>query len=387
MANNNPVIVVHGIQGSWLKDEYPVDYQDSVLWTGILRKKFESLHLHPVDADVDADAGRLINPHQAVPLVYESLVEEIREELEDRHPYVYMFTYDWRKDNRLAAARLGQFVERVLHMAGVHERSKTPPAPTPKKVTLIGHSMGGLVIKWYVTKILGKEKAPGRIDKIITIATPWRGSLKAVEALLPGARNLFGVENKKSMRHASRTLPGIYQLLPAWRQAIVEMRSGKPMNVFEPQTWQKNLLADLRQRFGDKFFGKMLADAKKFTAAIRQPWPQKLRSRIYLAYGHETETWWQVPVDTKKDNFFHFDDVRTGPGSAGVSGGDGTVHVVSSIRSDVPVRNLKADLRETFKDSLAGHHANMPNHSNVQDWVLGLLDVNEHAGAAFESPL
>ena len=45
MASTNPVIVVHGLQGSWLKDEYPVDYQGSILWTGILRKNFRSLHL------------------------------------------------------------------------------------------------------------------------------------------------------------------------------------------------------------------------------------------------------------------------------------------------------------------------------------------------------
>ena len=55
MPNTNPVIVVHGVQGSWLKDEYPVDYQNSILWTGILRKNFGSLHLHPLDATVDAE--------------------------------------------------------------------------------------------------------------------------------------------------------------------------------------------------------------------------------------------------------------------------------------------------------------------------------------------
>ena len=54
MANTNPVIVVHGIRGSWLKDEYPVDYQDSILWTGVLRRNFKALHLHPLDAAVNA---------------------------------------------------------------------------------------------------------------------------------------------------------------------------------------------------------------------------------------------------------------------------------------------------------------------------------------------
>ena len=124
MPTTNPVIIVHGIQGSWLKDEYPVDYQRSILWTGILHKKTGSMHLHSMDPSVDAEAKRLVMPHQAVPLIYEALVEEIRDELEETHPYVYVFTYDWRKDNRLAAAELGRFVERMLHIAGVHERGK-----------------------------------------------------------------------------------------------------------------------------------------------------------------------------------------------------------------------------------------------------------------------
>ena len=38
-----------------------------------------------------------------------------------------------------------------------------------------------------------------------------------------------------------------------------------------------------------------------------------------------------------------------------------------------------------FKDKLAGHHANMPNHAGIQDWLLGILGLNVHSGAAFES--
>ena len=94
-----------------------------------------------------------------MPLIYESLVEEIRDDFSHVHPYVYMFTYDWRKDNRAAAADLGRFVDRVLHIAGVHERARKNRKPA--KVTLIGHSMGGLVIKWYVTKTLGEERPGG----------------------------------------------------------------------------------------------------------------------------------------------------------------------------------------------------------------------------------
>ncbi len=385
MPSVSPVIVVHGIQGSWLKDQYPVDYQNSILWTGIMKKNFRALHLHPLDSTVDADVTRLTMPHQAVPLIYESLVDEIREELEDVHPYVYVFTYDWRKDNRLAAEELGVFADRVLEIAAVHEKAKNPRARKPSRITLIGHSMGGLVIKWYATKVLGVS-AGKRIDRIITIATPYRGSLKAVEALLPGARNLFGIENQKSMRHAARTMPGIYQLLPTWSKAVVGRRDGKPMNIFDVKTWQTSLTSAMRDRYGSAFFSKMLGDARAFSASAQRPWPESLRKRVFTACGVDTETWWQVPVDRQSGNFFHFDEVRTDHEHSDLNGGDGTVHCVSSLRDELPARNRRLDRKE-FKDAIAGHHANMPNHGSVQDWVLDILKVHPHADAAFDSPL
>ena len=385
MPSTNPVIVVHGVQGSWLKDEYPVDYQQSILWTGIITRDFDRLHLHPLDASVDAEPKRLVMPHQAVPLIYERLVEEIRDELDDTHPYVYAFTYDWRKDNRLAAAELGRFVDRVLHIAGVHERAKKPPARRPTRVTLVGHSMGGLVIKWYATKILNAATAKKRIERIVTIATPYGGSLKAVEAILPGARNLFGVENKKSMRHAARTMPGVYQLLPRWPEAVVRKDDGKPHSIFKPGNWQKSLVDAMSSRFGGpQFFQRMLADADAFTKASTAPWPKALSGRVCTVVGVQTDTWWQVPVDTTKDSFFGFDEARMDAGDPTLPGGDGTVHTISSLRPEVAKSRRFDDLGE-LKDLVAGHHANMPNHGGVQDWILGKLKLNENAGAAFES--
>jgi len=214
----HPVIFVHGVQGSWLKDEYPVDYDNEILWTGITRKNFDKLHLHHLDARVDRDIERFVMPHQAVPLIYSDLIDEIREEMGEGK-YAYVFTYDWRKDNRIAAKELAAFIDRVLTIANTHQKGRDKS--TFRKVTLIGHSMGGLVIKWCSSFFI----PPERIEKIITIATPYRGSLKAIEAILPGARNLFGAEHKKSMRHASRTLPGVYQLLPSWAGAWSFRRS------------------------------------------------------------------------------------------------------------------------------------------------------------------
>ncbi len=287
-----PVIFVHGIQGSWLKDEYPVDYDDRILWTGILRKRFDALHLHALDPEVDAEVKRWVMPHEAVPLIYESIVEEIRDEMDDQ-PYAYLFTYDWRKDNRLAAKQLAQFIDQVLRVAGAHE--KKAGRPVPRQAVLMGHSMGGLVIKWCAIKLLKVTQ----ISKIITIAAPYRGSLKAVEALLPGARSLFGVELKKSMRHAARTLPGMYQLLPSWDKCVIDKHSGEALDPFNVDSWQDSLVAELARRYSPTFFPSRLADARAFSRVVAAPWPVNLRKKVFYAYGIESKTWKQVSTSKR----------------------------------------------------------------------------------------
>ena len=153
------------------------------------------------------------------------------------------------------------------------------------------------------------------------------------------------------------------------------------------KNWQKNLLESLRERFDDRnFFAKRLADARAFSRVVAAPWPKALARRVFTAIGIETKTWWQVPVDTSADNFFHFDKAVEDCGDPRFPAGDGTVHTVSSTRDELKPTHVKTD-RGELKDALAGHHANIPNHGGVQDWVLGLLDLNDHAGSAFESPL
>ena len=370
----NPVIFVHGIQGSWLKDEYPVDYDKAVVWTGILKKKFDALHLHRMDDSVDTEVNRMIMPHQVLPIIYEGIIDEIRDEM-DRQPYAYAFTYDWRKDNRISAQALADFIERVLKIAGVHE--KTAGRRPPRQVILIGHSMGGLVIKWCATQIL----SPRKIAKIITIATPYKGSLKAVEALLPGARKLFGTEHKKSMRHAARTMPGLYQLLPSWKGAVVDSVSGDSLSPFKIASWQKSLVISLANKYSPEFFPQKLSDAQAFSRVVSRPWPATLARKVYYAYGVGSKTWEQVKVDTRNDNLYQFnkavEDDR----------GDGTVPSLSGIQSEIP-KGIRThiDQRHAISDLLAGQHANMPNHSELQDWVLGILRFNPYVSNAFESP-
>ena len=58
------------------------------------------------------------------------------------------FPYDWRRDNRNAARRLQRLAEEKLHA----QRQRNPDA----KLILIGHSMGGLVARYFLECLGGR---------------------------------------------------------------------------------------------------------------------------------------------------------------------------------------------------------------------------------------
>src|SRR5207247_1713352 len=86
-----------------------------------------------------------VNVSHTVGIIYGDLVELLRKDLaETGEPVVptYLFSYDWRQDNRLTAARLGAFISEVIDRANLLRQY----AGRCEAVDLVGHSMGGLVI-------------------------------------------------------------------------------------------------------------------------------------------------------------------------------------------------------------------------------------------------
>jgi pimeloyl-ACP methyl ester carboxylesterase len=84
------------------------------------------------------------------------------------------------------------------------------------KVTIIGHSMGGLVAKKLTNKL--KEKGEGNIvDKIILVASPQTGAPIAIGALLHGEDQDQGkgfVLNEVTARTLAENMQSAYNLLP-----------------------------------------------------------------------------------------------------------------------------------------------------------------------------
>ncbi|MFT5280613.1 MAG: pimeloyl-ACP methyl ester carboxylesterase [Flavobacteriaceae bacterium] len=124
----------------------------------------------------------------------------------------FPFPYDWRFDTRMTGELLKAKIDAVLLETEAEQ------------VTLIAHSMGGLVAKSYAADY-GKES----IDKVVFVGTPHIGAPKAFKVLMWGDSMGFRVGpfklNEKRIQEISQNFPSVYQLLPTGK--YFEERGGE----------------------------------------------------------------------------------------------------------------------------------------------------------------
>jgi phospholipase A1 len=141
---------------------------------------------------------------------YKTLVDDLarcgfREDAQGgQPPTLYLCPYDWRRDNALAADALADKVDAAAaaHGAGA-------------ELTLIGHSMGGLVARYYLESG-GYDKRPGfaAVRELITLGTPHRGAPLALSAALGREKRLFLSAAQVRRLSGDPRFPSLYQLLP-----------------------------------------------------------------------------------------------------------------------------------------------------------------------------
>ncbi|MFI7019449.1 esterase/lipase family protein [Streptomyces sp. NPDC050164] len=133
----------------------------------------------------------------------------LRRRLPDEDPRtpanLIAFSYDWRLSCRYNAARLG---ERVAKELG--RWRQTAPGRADAKVVFVCHSMGGLVARQYVEQGGGAELT----RRMITLGTPYRGSLDALLYLVNGLRRGLGRLVGPALSSFARSLPSLHQLAP-----------------------------------------------------------------------------------------------------------------------------------------------------------------------------
>jgi lecithin:cholesterol acyltransferase len=117
----------------------------------------------------------------------------------------FEFPYDWRRDNRAHAHRLQR------QSAGWLKVWRESSGNKDAKLILVGHSMGGLISRYFVECLGGWRDT----RLLLTFGTPYRGSLKALGTLANGMEKGIGPFSV-DLSSFARSLTSIYQLLPIY---------------------------------------------------------------------------------------------------------------------------------------------------------------------------
>jgi pimeloyl-ACP methyl ester carboxylesterase len=242
-----PVVVVPGIMGSGLHRP-----DGTQVWLN-LRNAIGQYNLGlpftlPLaDSRDDLLPGRLLGSDAMMPRLfgfteYYDLLEMLdlvgfRPAREGTSPQAahHVFSYDWRRDLVESARRLHATLE---ELAGAAEGDG--------RVNLVGHSMGGLVARYYL-RYGTAEPAPGQpvtwagarfIRNLILVGVPNSGSLPALEGLLYG--NRVGLSYTTLAAPVIARMPSVYQLVPPAGTASLLDQSLSPVSVdlHDVETWK-----------------------------------------------------------------------------------------------------------------------------------------------------
>jgi pimeloyl-ACP methyl ester carboxylesterase len=152
-------------------------------------------------------------------------------------PSYHVFAYDWRRDLVEAARVLGDTLDALADAMG------DPQA----RFNLIGHSMGGLVARYYL-RYGGAE--PGetvpvtwagarRVRGLALVATPNGGSIPSLNAVLQGER--VGLSYTTLAAPVIARMPSIYQLFPPAGTLPLLDRRGERLDadLHDLATWKR----------------------------------------------------------------------------------------------------------------------------------------------------
>ena len=214
------VVLLPGITGSVLARPHPRkpgELRDvwspsaSAIWRALTGGAIADLELSSDAAEDGVVATRLVPDVTIIPGFwkidgYGKISRHIVQEL-GLHPgrNFFEFPYDWRRDNRLAARQLEQ---RAMDWLRAWRKSS---GASDARLVLVGHSMGGLVARYFLECLEGWKHT----RSLITFGTPHRGSLNAVNFLVAGMRKGIGPLGF-DVTPLLRSLPSVYQLLPVY---------------------------------------------------------------------------------------------------------------------------------------------------------------------------
>ncbi len=226
--------------GSTLRDEYPVSPENVWSVAKAALKSYERITLHPDDLRYEMKEPARVVKEQVFELFYNEIIQELRYNLSPSPEIdvpVFPFAYDWRQPLAVTEAALAAFVTEVIERTRLlrHYHAEGYDAKNGR-VSLVGHSMGGLVIAGYI-----QQYGLARVDKVVTIASPFRGSIEAIAKTALGGGGFSSASGGSREREAARLTPALYHLLPSYETAVMPEKR----DVYLPENWQFGIVRSI----------------------------------------------------------------------------------------------------------------------------------------------
>ncbi|MEI6420689.1 MAG: hypothetical protein WCP55_00600 [Lentisphaerota bacterium] len=240
---------------------------------------------------------------------------------------LFQFAYDWRRDLQWNAAKLHAFIQEKRKYMQEQYRVMYGIKDYDVQFDLIGHSMGGLVSRYYL--YYGDADLPpdGQKPEIT-----WAGSRYVDRLIILGTPNAGYLDTILEMKRGTDlppfppvllgTWPTYYQMMPApsMRSVVYADDPGKAVDMFDINVWVKmkwgladpaqaatlkTLLPDVkddneRRRIALDHLEKCLKRAKSFIEAMQISTAQPPKDvRLYLVLGNAVKTSFRAAVDSK----------------------------------------------------------------------------------------
>jgi len=354
-----PIILIPGIQGTKLSNTNEVDFQG--IWSGI-KKYFSNIHdlILQYDGESDKGAENIIERADVENMAYSEIVNYLR----SIGYRVFIFGYDWRKSNVDSGEDLAAFVTRIQRKL------------KESKINFLTHSMGCLVLSAYLIALSDKERS-NYINRIIFTVPPFLGSVEATYNLVIGKSRLFN--SSDDFRKVGRTFPGLYELLPVYKDSY-KIDKKKKFNFYKFDDYWQQVTPVTKDKTKQKHrlishrleeLGKV-RDQNNFIFDFNTKSTLDLNERmlILVAGGEKTKT--KIRVLTDKGNYRYYFDF--GKYKEEKDGGDGTVPLASStvFKKEITTLKLDASWLEKRADSrmiMSDWHAFFLNNGRVQNII------------------
>ncbi len=407
----DPVIIIPGITATSLHDEYPAGYE--LVWD-VVSKNYERVALHPNNLKYEAIEPSRVRAGHIFEVAYKELTEELRynlKETEDQAVPVYMFGYDWRMPLETAEVELDAFIDEIIERTKLLRHYHESGYGDHPKVNLIGHSMGGMVITGY----LARKKTAARVNKVITLATPFRGSFEAVMKIATGTADLGTSPPSSRERETARMTPALYYLLPMFRNGIT-IDPGVPESLFNPGSWQSSITESIEEFIrlkglpsqdnhaeAAKIFQSLLTmaeahgkiirdftldqaglDGSSWMAVVGVDSKTRLKLNIILNHGH---------VDFNIDRGDRDNQWKSSDQTLRRLTGDGTVPYEGAIAPFLKEENLICvtpddygywEIQDRALSAIAGFHGILPNMNMLHRLIVRFLkNLDDNRGSTW----